>query len=230
MNRALLVISLVFVGCGSTFGSGRVITEPRDVAAFRRIEVSSGLNVRAVTGERAVSITTDDNFMPLVQTFVANDTLHLRITPGTLPLTGNIFVDVSNDTYEALDASGGADVKLTATPASSFDVTTSGGSDVTIDAVTATEVHVDASGGSSVTMSGTATSADIVSSGGSGVHLRGLPLEALQLDASGGSTINARVSSTLTGSASGGSTVTILGTPSNRVSISGGADVVLDRE
>ncbi|MFT3711962.1 MAG: DUF2807 domain-containing protein [Archangium sp.] len=236
MNHALLKSALILSlstlsACQLATGSGNVVSENREVSSFRKVDVADGITLHATTGSRALKLTADDNLMPLIQTFVTGDTLHIQLKPTTVaPVLSTLTADVSNDLFEGLDASGGCLVDVAATSTDDFPITASGGSDVTITGLATNTVTMDASGGSTITLSGTAVSGTASSSGGSGLKLRGLPMQRLAVDASGGATVVARVSSSLTGSASGGSTVSIIGTPSSRLDVSGGSQLNLNVE
>lgn len=232
MNKLLVSIALLsLTACYGGVGSGKVVSEERSIGSFRKVSVGSGLTLKATTGERKLTITTDDNVLPIVQTFVANDTLFVQLPPNTIPPLATIFsADLSNDLFEGIDASGGCDVNMVATGTSRFPIAASGGSDVFIDGLSTGEVTMDASGGSTITLTGAAQSAEASASGGSELKLRAFSLDSLRVDASGGSTVTARVSSSLTGSASGGSTVSVIGTPTNRVDTSGGSQVHVNVE
>jgi hypothetical protein len=227
MKTNLLLLCLALTACQSVVGNGNVVTSEREVGSFRRISVASGIDVVTTTGPRALTIRTDDNLQSLVETVVQNDTLVVRLEPYTFIGFSRINVELSNDLFEAVEASGGSNVKMTATPIQKLEINASGGSDVEVTGISSTELDVDVSGGSDVTLTGNASSGVVTAAGSSTLRLTGVPLESLQLDTSGGSTLNARVSSTLTGSVSGGSTVIIVGTPSNRVDQSGGSQVSL---
>jgi hypothetical protein len=231
LNAALFLSLSTLSACQFATGSGHVISENRDVSTFRKVDVASGITLHATTGARSLKLTADDNLLPLIQTFVTGDTLHIQLKPTTVaPVLSTLTAEVSNDVFEGLEASGGCLVDLTATSATDFPIVASGGSDVTITGLSSTNVTMDASGGSTITVSGAAQHASATSSGGSGLKLRALPLETLAIDASGGATVVARVSSALTGSASGGSTISVVGTPSSHVDVSGGSQLNLNVE
>ncbi|MDP1827832.1 MAG: DUF2807 domain-containing protein [Archangium sp.] len=228
MRTNLVFLSLVLSACQGVVASGTVTTTTREVPAFRRISIASGITATASAGSRALSIKADDNLQPLIETFVEDDTLIVRLKPMTLvgPVR-TMDATISNDAFEALDASGGSHVTLPATPVTRFPISASGGSVVDVTGLSSADFTVDASGGSRVKVSGAATSASASASGGSDLEFTAVPLESLRVDASGGSTVKARVSGSLTGSASGGSTLTIVGMPSSQVDTSGGSHVRL---
>jgi hypothetical protein len=223
----LLVCLAALTACQSVVGSGHVTTTTREVPAFRRLAIATGIKAHATTGTRALSLRADDNLQPLIETLVEGDTLLVRLKPQTVGASGTMEVEISNDVFEALDASGGVHVTMTATPVGSFVLSASGGSLIDVTGLSSTDFTLDVSGGSVVTLAGAATRGTANASGGSQLTLTQVPLESLTIAASGGSTINASVSGSLAGSASGGSIVNIKGTPASTVDSSGGSQVHL---
>ncbi len=225
--RTISALFVVFLAaCGGVSGNGHEVTRTRDVQAFRRVSVASGIELQGATGARALTVTTDENLFEVLETVVDQDTLKLRLRPGVwLQGPARIKAFASNDVWEAIDASGGSEVRLAATPIDTLKVGVSGGSEVHVTDVSSQHLDVDASGGSVVELTGVGFDGKAAASGGSELHLRGVCLDALDVDVSGGSSVSARVATKLTGSASGGSTVAIMGTPSNQVSTSGASNV-----
>jgi hypothetical protein len=227
MNHKLVLLSVFLTGCQGLLGSGNVVTTEREIGSFRKVSIASGIAAKASTGTRALSIRTDDNLQVLVETFVQDDTLMVRLPPNTFGGLGRIVATISNDVFEGVHASGGSSVSMTPTPISHFSASASGGSRIELSGLSSDDFSVDASGGSTVIVDGNASRAEASASGGSTVRLTGVPLESLDVHASGASTVNARVSSSVTGSASGASTVSIVGRPSSNVERSGASQVIL---
>lgn len=226
-----LLCGLLSSSCGlnMAFGSGTVTTTTRDVGAFRKIAISDGITARAVTGSRSVTIRTDDNLQPLIETVVEGDTLRVRVAGITnVGSRAALEADISNDVFEGVSASGASNVKVPATSATVFPISASGASVIDVSGLSATTVNVDASGASQITVTGSATDATASAAGGSNLNLTGLPLTALRLDVSGASTVTARVSGSVSGGVSGASTVVITGSPSNGVDTSGGSTITLN--
>lgn len=226
MSTRLALATLLLTGCQALVGSGNVTSTARDVSAFRRVSIASGITAAIATGSRSVTITADDNLQSVIETEIEGDTLMVRVRPGVL-ISGRrqLAADITNDLLEGLDASGGSHVTSALTSVGTLRITTSGGATIDASPVSSTLVSLEASGGSHITLAGAATDGTVVASGGSDVLLRELPLQTLHVDVSGGSTLAGRVASTLSGDVSGGSTVTIIGTPSSTVATSGGSHV-----
>jgi len=218
---------LLLAGCQAVVGSGVSTTSSREVPAFRRVSVASGITATIATGSRAVAIRADENLQSLIETVVEGDTLSVRVRPLVwLSVHGPLEATIANDVIEGLDASGAASITAALTPVDTLRVTASGGSTVSASPVAATSVRLDASGGSQITLAGAATGGTAVASGGSDLGLRQLPLESLTIELSGASDLHGRVSAVLAGSASGASTATIVGTPTSTVAVSGASRVI----
>lgn len=227
MKNNLLLLGLFLSGCQGLLGSGNVVTTQRELGSFRKVSIASGIEAKTSSGPRGLTIRTDDNLQSLVETFVEDDTLVVRLPPNTLAGFDRIEASISNEVFEGVEASGASHVSMTATPVSRFAVSASGASRIDLSGLSSDEVVIDASGGSDVTVDGSAPRAVASASGGSAVRLTRVPLASLEVHASGASSVSARVSSSVTGAASGASTVTIVGRPSNSVERSGGSQVIL---
>jgi hypothetical protein len=227
MRSSIVPLITLLAACDAGIsGDGQLKSESRTVGSFRAVSIASGFNALVSLGPQGVTLRTDENILPFVETFVQGESLVVRVKPGTVLVNvAALEVAVSNDKVEGVDASGGSIVNATATPIGAFQVDTSGGSQVHVDQLASSSIQADASGGSGITLSGTAKSAAASASGGSSIDLKAITLDSLSLDASGGSDVFATVATSVTGNASGGSTVNISGNPSMNVDSSGGSEV-----
>jgi len=84
---SLVVVFIFFAGCNfvaGVAGSGRVITENRNVSGFDSIEFSgSGRLEIDQNGTEALSISADDNLLPLLTSEVEGTHLILKVRPGS---------------------------------------------------------------------------------------------------------------------------------------------------
>jgi hypothetical protein len=112
---AVLVSGCIVVdlkGCSNETvkGSGKVISEQRQVPEFKTVKLKGFGKVALIKGERhSVEIRTDDNIMPLIETDVANGNLvisqgNYNLKPTTLEFT----ITVAN--LEGVAISGSGDV------------------------------------------------------------------------------------------------------------------------
>ena len=100
-HRALVLTAvLALPACDHVIGSGHFLEERREVPAFHRVEVCSGLHATVEQGRHSVIVRGDDNIVPHVATEVRDGVLHvspdatydevvpLRIFAGTPVLLG----------------------------------------------------------------------------------------------------------------------------------------------
>lgn len=227
--RHLLSVFLLLTGCGAGLtGSGRRVTEERTVPAFRVLEVHSAIEVTATRGARTLSIEADDNVLPFVETTVIGDRLVIRLAPATA-LWGTsrpVEVQVANDVFEGVDASGASVVRLPATRVGTLPLSASGASSLEVTGVDADDVDVTLDGASKVKATGRATAMHLSLHGASYASVTELPVDRLTLALHGASKASARVTVAVQGEASGASSVELQGNPGRvDVSLSGASTV-----
>ena len=107
-------------------GSGNVITESRAVSDFHAVYLSgAGADVVIEhTGEETLTITTDDNIMPLVTSEVRDGTLRLGIDGSTHTRTLRYHITVKQ--LDAIEASGVLAVDIDGVRTDSFTIDISG--------------------------------------------------------------------------------------------------------
>lgn len=228
----LALAAVALAACGLDVGNNHVVTEQCAVPAFSKLSVQSGFRAVLSRGERELALTADENLLPVLEAFVQDDTLVLRVRPHhAVTSTHGLEAVVNNPVLTALDASGGSIVDAAASGAIAWPIAASGGSEVAVSGLSATRVTLDASGGSRARLFGLATQLDLVGSGGSQVSADGLYAQDVTLNASGGSIVRVRASRSVQGDASGGSQVSVSGTPQTRqVTVSGGSTVTYGTE
>lgn len=117
-------------------GSGNLKTETRPVASFTAISVSAAASLEIEqTGQESLSLTADDNLLPLFTSEVRDGTLFLGVTEGQrVTWTGkepHFKVTVSE--LRKLKVSGAASVKATKLDSNSLTISLSGAADANID-------------------------------------------------------------------------------------------------
>lgn len=125
---------VVFAGChlAGIRGNGHFKTDQRTIGAFTTVYASGAFTIEWRNGAPALSITTDENLLPYIDSQVSGDTLHLRTDENIWPTHG-IKVLIATPTRTGAKISGA--VKLTAKqltgPRFAFEAT--GASRVTLD-------------------------------------------------------------------------------------------------
>ena len=203
MKRTILLLALVaaMTGCGKflkisgkgTAGSGIVKTEKRDVGAFTAIDVSGAYEVDIICQkEPGVEIEGDDNILPLVETYVKNNTLYITHKSG-FNVKRAIRLRVTTQNLEM--------------------VSSSGASKITLDGVKNEQLLIETSGASKIDAAGETKALEIESSGASRVDVRELRAAHVKVSMSGAG--NARVYATeeVKAEVSGAASVTYYGEP-----------------
>jgi hypothetical protein len=117
LSTIFTVIAFMTAGCifivngNSTQGSGNIITGEREVSEFNKLHLKGSGNVFLSLGEKqSLIIKTDDNIMPLIETYVSGKKLtishgkhHLR------PTLFEVFITVKN--LEDVTISGSGDMR-----------------------------------------------------------------------------------------------------------------------
>lgn len=147
-------IHISFFGGKKVEGSGRVVEIVRPVAAFNRIEASDGIRVVLTqSAQQKLSIKTDDNIEPLIESRVDGGTLKLRTTPNTRIRTNNgITLSVDFVTLDALTVRDGARAEAGVIKALSLRISARDGADINVKDVTASELDVAVKDGASAVL------------------------------------------------------------------------------
>jgi len=107
---ALLALLLFVTACSITKGSGKVVSQTREVSGFTKVELSgSGELTIEETGTESLSISAEDNLSPRLSSEISGDTLILGTKPNTTivpskPIT--YMLTVKDLTGIALSGSG----------------------------------------------------------------------------------------------------------------------------
>lgn len=192
-------------------------TERRALSDFTAIDAQSGLDVDIRIGDEfLVEVDSGEEDLADIETDVRNGTLHLSVDRDDWSRgdwRNDYRVSIVMPALEEIEASGGADVRVSGTvTGDEFELDASGGSDVELE-VAVSRIEIEASGGSDVDVSGTADTAIARTSGGSDLDARELDARHAELRASGGADLAMRVSETLEARASGAADIDYYGDP-----------------
>ena len=113
-------------------GNGHIETDDRTIGAFTEIDTAGAFEIEWQSGSPALRITTDENLLSYVESYVSDDTLHLRTREQIWPTHG-IKVLISSPTRTGVRTRGA--VKLTAKQLTGpkFAIEASGASRVSLD-------------------------------------------------------------------------------------------------
>ncbi len=93
MNRiAILLVGAIAVMAGCSLpgikGDGTIKTENRPISDFSALEVSGAYQIKWSSGKPALTISTDQNLLPLITTSVTDNTLRIDSKESLRPTKG----------------------------------------------------------------------------------------------------------------------------------------------
>jgi Putative auto-transporter adhesin, head GIN domain len=205
---ATVAVMLLVAGCSITTGSGTVTTESRPVSGFSAVEIS-GVGELSIeqTGTESLSISAEDNVLPLLTSEVSGGTLKLEKKRNAfLRTTKPITYTVTVKDLTALAISGSATVRASQLKTPSL--------------------RVDISGSGKVTAAGTADDQKLEVSGSGSYEAADLTGKSATIDISGSGDANVNVSEMLDVHISGSGTVTYSGDPRITQDVSGSGKLI----
>jgi Putative auto-transporter adhesin, head GIN domain len=146
-----------WIGFGSktVVGSGNVITVPREIGKFDRVEVGDGIRATLrQSGSQKLVVTADDNVAPLVEMQLNATTLRVRIKPNTnLRTKTPVAVAIDFTELDQLHVRDGARAELDVAKAARFVAKASDGSDLQIANIESGDVEIVVSDGANARVS-----------------------------------------------------------------------------
>jgi hypothetical protein len=194
-------------GSGGARGSGVLTTESREVSGFTGVTVSGAAHlILEQSGTESLTITAEDNILPLLSSEVVDGRLLLgNRTGASISPTREIVYHVTCRDLSAVSLSGAVRADL--------------------EGVDTDELEVALSGATHLTAAGRADWQHTSASGTSRIDARDLESRTARIDVSGTAWATVRVSDSLEANASGASVIEYIGTPAVSVSVSGTAVV-----
>lgn len=224
----ILLLSLVLGGCGLrvTQGSGNVITEDRPVGDFSAINFTGVGEVTIIQGENeSLTVETDDNLLPYIETTVANGVLTIGKGDGLrstiLRPTDSIRFVVTVEAIDDLALSGAGKAEAAELSAENFNLSNSGAGEINISQLTANTLNVSMSGAGSITIAGE-VAVQNVSMSGLGEYVAGnLLSETTNISVSGAGGATVWASDELDAQINGIGKISYYGSPQIREEING---------
>ena len=195
--------SIALPSVGVTQGSGTLKTETRSVSDFSRVTLSGigTLNIRQ-TGTESLTITTDDNILPLLTSSVSGGVLQLGVKSATIPRpTSDITWNLTVKDLSSITLSGAGKINAQDINTSSLTVLLSGAGNLSVTGKSVSQTATVSGAGSYKGRDFTTTNTTVTISG------------------AGSAIVNA--SATLNATVSGTGSVTYYGTPQVTSHISG---------
>jgi hypothetical protein len=113
------------------YGSGKMKTEVRPVGKFDSVRVSVPANVLIErTGAEGLSLTADDNLLPILESEVSDGTLQLSVAKGTSFAGRTPIIRITVADLRKLDVEGSGAVKASKLDGSALSLTVSGSGNI----------------------------------------------------------------------------------------------------
>jgi hypothetical protein len=197
MNRIpilLVAATTIIAGCfrPGIKGDGAIKTEDRTISDFSTLEIAGGYEIKWSSGKPALSISTDQNLLPLIKTTVNGSTLTIDSEENLSPTKG---------------------VKITLTSASLADVQLNGAIKFTATQLAGGDLKLEANGASDISVGGSVTNFEATLSGASNLDAKSLQTQDATLSLNGASYGDVTVSGTLNASITGAGALTYSGNP-----------------
>jgi uncharacterized protein YjbI with pentapeptide repeats len=184
MNRATILLIgaiAVIAGCSppGIKGDGAMKSANRPIPDFSALEVTGAYQIKWSSGKPALTISTDQNLLPLVTTSVTGNTLHIDWKENLRPIKG-ITINVSS--------------------ASLTDVQLNGAVSLTGSNLSGNGLKLESNGASSISVDGSVTNLEANLSGASKLNAKSLQTQAAKVSLNGASYADVTATETLNAS------------------------------
>jgi hypothetical protein len=172
------------------FGSGQVISEPRQVSGFSAVSLSGvGLLTIAQGETESLTVEAEDNLMPLIKTQVKEGTLFILVDKdgryASMVPTRSINYHLIVKELNRIDLSGAGNVESDNLKNDRMQVNISGAGNVRIKQLQATDITTRLSGAGSMDVAGNVVSQAAEINGVGNYHADGLNSQRAQVSVSG---------------------------------------------
>lgn len=208
-------------------GSGVAATEPRPVGGITRVELAGVGELVVTRSDRpGLTVTADDNLLPLLETVSDGKTLTLRVADG-VSLTSHtpIVYRLSVPSLERLTVTGAGSATADGLAGDELEVRVSGAGNVALAGLDVQNLKVNLSGAGNTALSGSARSLAVKVSGAGKVKAADLKAGAVDANVSGAGGVTVWAADTLKAKVSGAGGVKYKGTPAVERKVSGAGNV-----
>jgi hypothetical protein len=221
-------VQISFGGANAVVGSGKVVTETREVSGFTRVLVTGSGQAEITIGDSdSLVIEAEDNILPLIESSVLNGTLTIGLQPNTsISTMRGIRYTITVQSLTDVETSGSTDITVTNTARTdAFSASTSGSGAIKLTDVQAKILTVQTSGSGNINAAGKVDKASIATSGSGNFNGGDLQCASATATTSGSGNVTLWVTGSLTARTSGSGNVRYYGQPSVSRSESGSGRV-----
>ncbi len=218
-----------FWGGEKIVGSGTPKTEAREVTAFQSIALDVAATLELRQGDTdGLTITGDDNIVPLIETVVENGTLKIRWAGNKRNYSlhyKKLQIVVNARTINSLSVTGSGDIHAAKLKSQDLRTTIGGSGDITIDILEATSLKVGLTGSGDVTVGGKADTLDVSLTGSGDVAAAKLDVRSAKVSLQGSGDVSVWATESLKASVAGSGDIIYSGKPKVAGSVTGSGSV-----
>jgi hypothetical protein len=208
-------------------GSGKAATEDREVGPVTDVSLSGIGNLNIRQGDTpGLSVTADDNILPLIETETSGKKLTIRTKSGfNLKPSAPIAFTLTIPKLEKLSISGSGNAITEKLTGDTLTVKLSGAGNATLREVTCKTLSVSLSGAGNATITGAAEKATATISGAGEIDASGFKVATAEVKVSGAGNAAVWATDELKAKVSGAGDVTYKGSPKVDKRVSGAGSV-----
>jgi len=222
----LCMISLS--ACNILQGSGKVVSEERNVSGFNKVTLSGVGELDITQGSsEALTIEAEDNIIPKITANVNNGTLEISYDSkvwNILPSRAVKFHLTMNE-INSLDTSGAGSISVSGLQTSALEISVSGGGNVSISDLSADTLNVTLNGVGNFDLAGSVTSQQVTLNGAGRYQAGDLQSQNAKIVVNGGCSATIWVTDTLDVKITGLGGVDYYGHPNVTPNITGAGKV-----
>ncbi len=249
----VILFFLPSLACGafassSVNGSGKIVTQTVDVSNFDRVSLDGSGDVYIEQGETEnLTIETDDNILPWLDTRVKANELVLSMKPGqninpsrdivyrltvkdlngiSLQGSGNFFIETLESNNTKILVSGSGDVLIKGLTATSLSIDLLGSGNITVDDVHVNTVDTSVKGSGDIKLEGKATSQKVAVSGSGNYLAEDLETTSADITVPGSAGVTVWVNDDMKVNINGSGNVRYYGKPNIDQNVLGSGNII----
>jgi hypothetical protein len=209
-------------------GSGDVVTETREVAAFDRVVLGGEGAVVIREGEdESLTVETDDNLLEYIESSVSDGTLEIRTTEGVdIAPTDSVLYEIGMADVTGIELLGAGSIEIERWSADGAEIALGGAGEIVVGEFDGTRLTVDFPGVGEISISGAVDHQDVTLAGVGEYGAGGLESLTARVEASGTGTATVWAVDSLEATATGVGVIQYYGDPELTEQVGGVATIV----
>lgn len=233
LNRPIVLAAALLLSASAlaetVTGSGKMATENRAVSGYKEVGIAVPGKVKLTQGAtESLTITADDNVLPLIESVVENGALKIRFRKEQNLSINKVKIEITlaAKTLEALSIAGSGDLVSGPLKSGKLALNIGGSGNATVESVAAADVAINIGGSGDVAIKGGAADDLKVSIGGSGqFDAPKLQSRRAKLSIAGSGDAKVWAKDTLSVTVAGSGSVKYYGDPEVKRTVIGSGDV-----